>query len=274
MVATVRIDGPCGNQEALLLPSVASRAALSRWALVPSPVRADLLHDEACGADEVVVRHTFLHCGGTPEVTPKRRNHSAPPPPNSCDRQADTLCALTYRLQPVDPVALANAKFFSIPVGSEEEAPSDSTATPIVASAAASEATSEADHQPMGQEVGDHRAGLSTLPSTYNQQQSPGDFLLRACAQSVSDWQNQNNWAAEQHQGGGQPQYEACAVPRDSRGVPTSIGSIGHLQGMCKPCVFAHHAAKVCMNGVTCPFCHFEHPPKQKRRLGRQRPHP
>jgi len=240
---------------------------------VPSPVRADLLHDEACGADDVIVRHTFLHCGGTPEVTPKRRNHSAPPPPNSCDRQADTLCALTYRLQPVDPVALAQAKFYTIPVGSEEEAPSDSTATPIVASAAASEATSE--------DVGDHRAALSTPLAgapfqDFGPKLCPGDFLLRACAQSVSDWQNQG-WAAEQqrqNQGGGQPQFEACAVPRDSRGVPTSIGSIGHLQGMCKPCVFAHHAAKVCMNGVTCPFCHFEHPPKQKRRLGRQRPHP
>lgn len=47
-------------------------------------------------------------------------------------------------------------------------------------------------------------------------------------------------------------------VPRDENGEPTSIGSVGHEQGACKPCLFAH-AAVGCLNGVACDFCHIPH---------------
>lgn len=61
-------------------------------------------------------------------------------------------------------------------------------------------------------------------------------------------------------------------VPRDMRGLLTSIGSVQHAQGTCKPCLFAHHASKACANGVACVFCHFEHPPKRRvKNVYRQR---
>jgi hypothetical protein len=244
------------NHEALRLPSVASRAALSRWALV----RATLLQD---GSEEVVVRHTFIEVPGTPEVTPKRRAVSAPPPPDSCDREADTWCALTYKQLPLDR-SLPKAKDLStesVPSGisndEEDGSPSESAATPDMDSASVrSGAVSE--------EVVDHRPNLSQLLPETSQNYCRGDFLQTALAStSGSDWSHL--------QSGVQTQVTACSVPRDAHGMPTSIGSIGHMQGMCKPCVFANHATKVCMNGVACPFCHFEHPPKQKRRLCRQR---
>lgn len=56
-------------------------------------------------------------------------------------------------------------------------------------------------------------------------------------------------------------------VPRDDKGSLTSIGSLGHVEGNCKPCVFAHHAQRPCANGVRCQFCHFPHPPKRRLRL-------
>jgi hypothetical protein len=204
---------------------------------------------------QVVVRHTFLEVPGTPEVTPKRRATSAPPPPDSCDREADTLCALTYKPRPVDqPLGQAkNGRTIGTDpsvagIEEEEASPSESTATPDMdgASAAASE---DATGLSQTQDVAPHF--------------SRGDFLQVALSTSSNEWQ--------MHAGVAQPQVTACSVPRDAHGMPTSIGSIGHAQGMCKPCVFAHHASKVCLNGVACPFCHFEHAPKQKRRIVRQR---
>lgn len=252
------MEGTSCNHEALSLPSVASRVALSRWALV----RAALLQD---GSEEVVVRHTFLEVPGTPEVTPKRRAVSAPPPPDSCDREADTWCAVTYKHRPLDrPLCKAKDDLLaeSVPSGSrndeEDGSPSESTATPDMDSASVrSGAVSE--------EVVEPRPSLSQLiPDTSPTFCGVSDFLQSALAStSSSDW--------SQMQGGVQTQVATCSVPRDAHGLPTSIGSIGHMQGVCKPCVFANHATKACMNGVACPFCHFEHPPKQKRRLCRQR---
>jgi hypothetical protein len=61
-------------------------------------------------------------------------------------------------------------------------------------------------------------------------------------------------------------------VPRNANGLPTSAGSVGHAEGSCKPCLFAYHASKACTNGVSCPFCHFEHPPKRRvKHIYRQR---
>jgi hypothetical protein len=256
MVAVARMEGISSNHKALCLPSVISRAALSRWALV----RAAVLQD---GSEEVVVRHTFLEVPGTPEVTPKRRAMSAPPPPDSCDREADTWCALTYKHRPLErSVSKAKGGMLDETVPSrssndeEDVSPSESTATPDMDSASVrSGAVSE--------EVVENRPCLSQLLPDTSQTFFGGDFLQTALASTSSEW--------SQIQVGVQTQVPACSVPRDANGMPTSIGSIGHMQGMCKPCVFANHATKVCMNGVACPFCHFEHPPKQKRRLCRQR---
>jgi len=56
-------------------------------------------------------------------------------------------------------------------------------------------------------------------------------------------------------------------VPRDEQGKMLSIGSVGHEEGTCKPCVFAYNENKPCGNGLRCSFCHYQHPPKKRVRL-------
>jgi len=56
-------------------------------------------------------------------------------------------------------------------------------------------------------------------------------------------------------------------VPRDEAGNPLSLGSVGHEEGTCKPCVFAYNENKRCGNGLRCAFCHYQHPPKKRVRL-------
>lgn len=56
-------------------------------------------------------------------------------------------------------------------------------------------------------------------------------------------------------------------VPRDEQGNLLSIGSIGHADGRCKPCIFAFDGIKKCENGVWCAFCHYPHPAKKRVRL-------
>jgi len=132
-------------------------------------------------------------------------------------------------------------------VRAEEEAcPSESTATPDAdsASAAASEETPSAMAS----------VPLSTSPIAGSVFHVP---VVR------NDWLMPQPPPPPQESG-----LAACsAIPHDAQGRPTSIGSLGHAQGLCKPCVFAHHASKSCLNGIACSFCHFEHAPKQKRRL-------
>mmetsp|Transcript_111899 Transcript_111899/g.316850 ORF Transcript_111899/g.316850 Transcript_111899/m.316850 type:complete len:319 (+) Transcript_111899:75-1031(+) len=59
-------------------------------------------------------------------------------------------------------------------------------------------------------------------------------------------------------------------IPLDRHGNPTSIGSIVHHSGTCKPCAFVHTC--MCTSGIQCEFCHFPHkrgkhprPSKKKR---------
>lgn len=54
-------------------------------------------------------------------------------------------------------------------------------------------------------------------------------------------------------------------VPLDADGRLTSIGSICHAEGGCRPCIFANsEKGKVCANGVACAFCHFSHTPRKR----------
>jgi len=47
-------------------------------------------------------------------------------------------------------------------------------------------------------------------------------------------------------------------VPRDPHtGRPLTIGSIEHIEGRCRPCIFFLRAK--CFKGLRCTFCHFNH---------------
>mmetsp|Transcript_36323 Transcript_36323/g.104375 ORF Transcript_36323/g.104375 Transcript_36323/m.104375 type:complete len:335 (+) Transcript_36323:75-1079(+) len=54
-------------------------------------------------------------------------------------------------------------------------------------------------------------------------------------------------------------------VPRNSEGEVTSVGSIGHFEGKCSPCVYWFKG--VCSRGVTCRQCHFIHDGQKGKRL-------
>mmetsp|Transcript_41545 Transcript_41545/g.131493 ORF Transcript_41545/g.131493 Transcript_41545/m.131493 type:complete len:291 (+) Transcript_41545:57-929(+) len=53
-------------------------------------------------------------------------------------------------------------------------------------------------------------------------------------------------------------------VPLDAEGKPTSIGSMKHVAGLCKSCVFFPSVIG-CSNGITCLFCHITHARAERR---------
>jgi len=53
----------------------------------------------------------------------------------------------------------------------------------------------------------------------------------------------------------------------NSAGVEASIGSVGHDQGLCKPCAFFRNRS--CSLGASCSFCHLCNAGERKRRKKR-----
>eukprot|EP00931_Biecheleriopsis_adriatica_P039913 TRINITY_DN22834_c0_g1_i1.p1 TRINITY_DN22834_c0_g1~~TRINITY_DN22834_c0_g1_i1.p1 ORF type:complete len:146 (-),score=29.95 TRINITY_DN22834_c0_g1_i1:102-539(-) len=69
----------------------------------------------------------------------------------------------------------------------------------------------------------------------------------------------------------------SCDKVLDPSG-PSSLGSLGHFEGTCKPCIFQHRSRIAdgqgcCSKGIFCLRCHENHEemPERKRKSGRQR---
>merc|ERR1712176_548806 len=62
-----------------------------------------------------------------------------------------------------------------------------------------------------------------------------------------------------------QDQEALKGIPLGEDGQPTSLGSINHDTGTCKPCLFSNSKTG-CQNGRMCQFCHFPHKRKDKPR--------
>jgi hypothetical protein len=58
-------------------------------------------------------------------------------------------------------------------------------------------------------------------------------------------------------------------IPRDAKGVLTSVGSIQHASGSCRPCGF-FYGKSGCLTGIKCKNCHMLHRRKDRPRLGRR----
>jgi len=56
----------------------------------------------------------------------------------------------------------------------------------------------------------------------------------------------------------------------DEQGNPTSVGSVSHYEGTCKPCLFVT-THRECRNGLSCTFCHFPHKRASAGKRGRLR---
>lgn len=52
-------------------------------------------------------------------------------------------------------------------------------------------------------------------------------------------------------------------IPMTSNGQFTSVGSIEHEKGTCKPCLYWYHGQ--CAKGILCTYCHIKHKGKAKR---------
>lgn len=211
------------------------------------------------GDVEVVVRHTFLAVPDpVQEALRSQRSSSTPPPSGCCDRSEHLLHSLTYKTPPV----LGRGGKASVAAGAgrcgwveEEGAPSETTTAPDADTA--SEATSVSDATPTAVPSA---AGAGT-PSSSSMPISPVNGAISVIGGRAAQPRQQLP-----------VMFEAPGdIPRDEWGAYTSVGSVGHAQGTCKPCVFAHHAEKSCANGVSCRFCHFEHAPKRRMRLRKQR---
>jgi len=63
----------------------------------------------------------------------------------------------------------------------------------------------------------------------------------------------------------GEEEEQNAEVPIDEEGKETSIGSVGHSTGLCKPCLFVR-SKQGCVNMTSCMFCHFPHRRKGKPR--------
>eukprot|EP00931_Biecheleriopsis_adriatica_P084278 TRINITY_DN58047_c0_g1_i1.p1 TRINITY_DN58047_c0_g1~~TRINITY_DN58047_c0_g1_i1.p1 ORF type:complete len:156 (+),score=39.48 TRINITY_DN58047_c0_g1_i1:25-468(+) len=69
----------------------------------------------------------------------------------------------------------------------------------------------------------------------------------------------------------------SCEKVLDLSG-PSSLGSLGHVEGKCKPCIFqlrsmVEYGKGYCTKGIFCLRCHENHNemPERKRKSGRQR---
>lgn len=241
----------------------------------------DVAAEEGCfltnvGSETVAVRRTFLTVPSIEEedLMSQRRRSSSVPALGSCDREAHMLNALTYKVPPVAGGADSGCAWV-------EEAPSESTAAPDADSV--SEVASMSDQAVTPAHLG---GATPAAPSSSVVLQlvkgecaplAPQPELLvrsRTCPASVAtspfaDPQDRHrlSFADDEPLDASLLQH----VPVDEQGAYTSIGSVGHAEGVCKPCVFAHHAEKICANGVQCRFCHFEHEPKRRMRLRKQR---
>mmetsp|Transcript_29950 Transcript_29950/g.81176 ORF Transcript_29950/g.81176 Transcript_29950/m.81176 type:complete len:258 (-) Transcript_29950:280-1053(-) len=254
--------------EVLRPTPLASFAALERW---------NRLQDHEEG---LVVQRTFLAVRPVREVALRpRRAVSAPPPPGACDRDEETLAALTNKPPPVPRAVASRAPASSTAIGKgtaklsegllaamrrsrpeelEDTVASESTATPDSRSEeAASEVLSLGVPASVTSAASSQVVNLEVTSPTSSQDTPAGKSLIEALVEGSRELTDEDllSW-----------------VPHTASGMPTSIGSLEHADGTCKPCLFAHHASKACANGLACLFCHFEHPPKRRvKNVHRQR---
>jgi len=72
-----------------------------------------------------------------------------------------------------------------------------------------------------------------------------------------------------QQRGGAQAigNVDLSRVPLNASGEPSSTGSVGHANGVCKVCIY-FAGPDGCSSGVACSFCHLPHKPgKRKSKL-------
>lgn len=199
-------------------------------------------------APQVAVRNTFL-CDVSPHSG--RPRSMSMEPPTLCDRYEVQVHALMFRHQAVCKSEVIASQTTS-PCSSEEESTSVESPSPP-------ETDNEDTVSDLSQRTADRRVATS------------GDSTPKSAVNSVAEYDEEDD---DDNTNGiqlllAQEGIEALLerVPAREDGSLTSVGSIVHEDGTCKPCVFAHSERKKCQNGIRCVFCHFAHPPKRRMRF-------
>jgi len=201
----------------------------------------------------VTVRNTFL-CDISPKTGLPRRCVSAEPPA-VCDRYEVQMHTLMFRKANAYPPKVLKVDGGTLALGAEpasipsnDVSSQESTASDIDGddSSDVSQRTASSENTPKTRSTG--------LRNSEQQDEAAGepdrmDALIKSEGMESL----------------------IKRVPRDESGNATSVGSILHEEGTCKPCVFAHSERKECQNGVQCVFCHFAHPPKRRLRFCKKR---
>lgn len=206
------------------------------------------------------VRNTFLNID--PPVRSRRlaaqRSRSAEVL-GTCDRYAAEAHALMFKISPVKPAQAAQAA----QVISPPSTPSMSS-SPL-----AHTSTSFNTYQDDLHEDPPRGADSSSICSDLTAEGPIGSSL----AEDDGDFSEAEAREPEQVKVSDDEPMESvlARVPYDEAGEPTSIGSLAHALGECRPCAFLGSEQRPCQNGARCPFCHLPHPTKRRIRLCRRK---
>lgn len=194
------------------------------------------------------VRHTFLNCG--PSLQSRfgtgLRSHSAPVH-STCDRYATEVHALMFKTQPVRPARPRCTKRSTGP---------------------ARPSMDESTKEDLAESAGMSSGGEGDTPASTTR--GPTDS---SAAEDGGFSEAEESRQLEQVQVSEEEPIESvlARVPYDDAGKPTSLGSLNHALGECRPCAFLGNEQRPCQNGARCPFCHFPHPTKRRIRLCRRK---
>jgi len=208
------------------------------------------------------IRNTFLNTGppSSSRRHAARRSHSAVVS-GTCDRYAAEVHALMFKVCPVQRTC--STRVPSQPRVSRGPAAVTATvkASPVADASQAADTSSGAE---FGGETHSLHSEISALTAELPTESSAAEDFGNSEAE---DEEPEQEKVSED-----EPIESVLArVPYDELGRPTSLGSLAHALGECRPCAFLGSEQRPCQNGVRCPFCHLPHPAKRRIRLCRRK---
>lgn len=232
---------------------------------------ADSMCDSSCSEGEKealgipYVRNTFLNTGASlrsrRRAGPRSRSADVL---STCDRYATEVHALMFKASPVPKACSSRTPSAS---SISRVPPSPSTASTSVRASCAVD-TSQAADTSSGAEGGETLSVVSETSAITADLRTESSL-----AEDVGMSEVEEDQEPEQEKVSEDEPIESvlARVPYDELGNPTSLGSLGHALGECRPCAFLGSEQRPCQNGARCPFCHLPHPAKRRIRLCRRK---
>jgi len=247
-------------------PGVGVKDATGRAATVAgaAPLTQGIYHDGAADVFVPHVRHTFLGYPPDRLVNPPAPRAQSVPAGCTCDPYARDVHVLMFKNQALPrsaPSGVGGAAAHQRPRVPRSPGPS--------AAGAAADAVSVGLESSMATEEMSTDAESSMLDLT--DQGSDYESNVSQAQLEAQEQQEQLEAEAEAARELRPLEEVLLEVPRDEDGLPTSLGSLRHGLGDCRPCAYFGSAQRPCLNGVRCLFCHLPHSPKRRIRLCRRK---